>query len=126
MNKKQSVNQVSGVKPVLVFKFPMIDDEKLCNDLKLSIDRKFEKDYYVLVVFGGEFDRFDCKMLNGEMSNQELEQAKKIYKDVTTWEPEQSIHSTWYDENIRKSFESDFLDPKPIGFWDRVRSWFQA
>ncbi len=120
MNKKQSVNQVSGVKPVLVFKFPMIDDEKLCDDLKFSLDRKFEKDYYVLVVFGGEFDRFDCKMLNGQISSKELEQAKKIYKDVTTWEADESAS----EQIIRELFKSDFMDPKPIGFWDRVRSWF--
>lgn len=123
MNKKKSVNQASGVKPVLVFKFPFFD-ENLCNDLKFALDRKFEKDYYVLVVFGAEFDRFDCKMLNGEMSFKELEQAKKIYKDVTTWEPDKSFHTNWNNEAIRKSFEGDLMDYRPVSLWDRIRSWF--
>lgn len=119
MNKKKSANQVSGVKPVLVFKFPLID-EKLCNDLKFHLDRKFEKDYYVLVVFGAEFDRFDCKILNGQLSELELETFKKIYKDVTTWEPDQSAS----EQAIRELFKSDFLDHRPVTIWDRIRSWF--
>ena len=119
MNKKKSVSQVSGVKPVLVFKFPLINEDQ-CNDLKFHLDRKFGKDYYVLVVFGAEFDRFDCKMLNGEFTATELETFKKIYKDVTTFEPDESA----YEQHLRKLFAGDNLDKQPVTIGDRIRSWF--
>jgi len=121
MNKKKSANQVSGVKPVLVFKFPITISAE-ADELKKSIEESTKNQYHILVIFGAEFDRFDCKVLNGELSSTELDSFKKIYQDITTYEPDDSV----FEQYIRKSLESDFMDPKPIGFWDRVRSWFQA
>ena len=119
MNKKKSVSQVSGVKPVLVFKFPITISD-VADELKKSIEKDTKYQYHILVIYGSEFDIFDCKMLNGELSATELETFKKIYKDVTTFEPDESA----CEQNLRKLFASDNLDKQPVTIGDRIRSWF--
>ena len=119
MNKKKSVSQVSGVKPVLVFKFPMTISE-VADELKKSIEKYTKGQYHILVIYGAEFDRFDCKMLNGELTATELDSFKKIYKDVTTYESDESA----YEQHLKKLFASDNMDRQPVTIGDRIRSWF--
>lgn len=119
MNKKKSVNQVSGVKPVLVFKFPITISE-VADELKKSIEKDTKGQYHILVIYGSEFDRFDCKMLNGELFESELETFKRIYKDVTTYESDESA----YEQHLKKLLASDNLDRRPVTIGDRIRSWF--